>query len=125
MGRQPRQHKDRSLEYPPLSGAIRDAGMVGIRTSITRRQKTIAQYLAMRPILDICKQATQQLEARLSRWWWEQAGIEMKGAQKQDAVSATRLEPETESEEESDGEPTGAAGGGEEYQGASGSSGAE
>ena len=62
----------------------------------------------------------------MSRRWWDQAGIDLEGAQKQAAVSAPRSETETESEEYSAGEKTGAAGGGEEEsQGASGSSGAE
>ena len=52
-GRQPRRNKDRSWEYPPLAGALREAGMVGIRTSITRRQNMFAQYIATRPILDL------------------------------------------------------------------------
>ena len=54
---------------------------------------------------------------------WEQARIDLEGARKRAAELTTRLE--TESEEESDGEPNGVAGGGkEESQGASGSSGA-
>ena len=55
--------------------------------------------------------------------WWEQAGIDLEGARKQAEESMTILE--TELEEESDGEPNGVAGGEEDSQGASGSSGAE
>ena len=84
--------------------------MVGIRTSITRIQNTVAQYIATWPILDLCKQATRRPGAQVSRRWWEQAGIDLEGARKQAAVSATRSE--MESEEELDGELTGAAGGG-------------
>ena len=36
-GRQPRQRKDGSWVYPPLAGAMKETGMVGIRTSIIRR----------------------------------------------------------------------------------------
>ena len=36
-GRQPQQKKHGSWDYPPLAEALREAGMVGIRTSITRR----------------------------------------------------------------------------------------
>ena len=120
-GRQPRQRKDGRWEYPPLAGVLREAGIMGVRTSINRRQNTVAQYIATRPILDLCKQATRRPGARVSRRWWEQAGIDLEGARKQAAVSVARSE--TESEEESDG----AAGGGgeEDSQGASGSSGAE
>ena len=59
----------------------------------------------------------------MSRRWWEQAGIDLEGERKRAAESTTRLE--TESEEELHGEPNGVTGGEEEYQGASGSSGAE
>ena len=98
--------------------------MVGIRTYITRRHNTVAQYIATRTILDLCKQATWRPGVKVSWRWWEKAGIDLDVARKQAAVSATRLE--TDSEEESDREPTGVAGGGEEEsQGASGSSGAE
>ena len=97
-----------------------EAVMVRIQTSITRRKNTVAQYIARRRFLDLCKQATQQPGARFSRRWWEQVGIDLDGARKQADASATRLETETESEEES------AAGGGkEDSQGASGYSGAE
>ena len=83
----------------------------------------VAQYIVMRPILDLCEQATWHPRARVSRRWWEKAGIDLEGVRKQAAVSATRLE--TESEEESAEEPIGDAGEvEEESQGASGSSGA-
>ena len=96
--------------------------MVGIRTSITRRQNTVTQYIATQPIMDLCERATRQPGAWVSRRWWEQAGIDPERARKRAAESTMRLE--TESEEESDGEPNGGAGGGEEEsQGASGSSG--
>ena len=84
----------------------------------------VAQYIVTRPILDLCKQATRRPGARVSQRWWEQAGIDLEGARKQATVSATRSE--MESEEESDREPTGDAGGGkEESQGVIGSSEAE
>ena len=125
-GRQPRLQKCRSWKYPPLVGAIREAVMVGIRKSITRRQNTVAQYIAMRPVLDLCEQATRRPGVQVSWRWLEQAGIDLEGAQKKAALSATRSELERESEEESAREPVGAAGGGkEESQGASESSGAE
>ena len=59
----------------------------------------------------------------MSRRWWEQAGIDLEGERKWAVESTTRLE--SESEEESDGEPNGVAGGEEESLGASGLSGAE
>ena len=60
----------------------------------------------------------------MSRRWWEQAVIDLEGVRKRAEESTTRLE--TESEEDSNGDPNGVAGGEEEeYLGASGSSGVE
>ena len=86
--------------------------MVGIRTSILRRQNTVAQFIATRPILDLCKQATRRPGARVSLWWWEQTGIDLKGAREKAAAAAA--ETETEADLESEDEPDGDAGGGGE-----------
>ena len=116
--------KDGRWDYPPVTEALEEAGLEGIRKSITRRQNTVAQYIATRPILDLCKRATRRQGARVSRRWWDQAGIDLEGARKRAEESTTRSE--TESEEELDGEPNGVAGvEEEESQVASGSSGAE
>ena len=48
-GRQPRQRKDWRWIYPPLAGIMKEAGMVGIRTSILRRQNTVARTDGDRP----------------------------------------------------------------------------
>ena len=78
-GKKPRQKKDGRLYYLPLAESLREAGMEGIRKSITWRQNTVAQYIATRPILDLCKRATRRPGARVSRRWWEQAGIDLEG----------------------------------------------
>ena len=82
--------------------------MVGIRISITQRKNTVAQYIATRMILDLYEKATRRPGAPVSRRWWEQTGIDLEGAPKQAAVSATRSE--TESEEELAGETAKATG---------------
>ena len=79
-GRQPRQRKDKIRIYLPLAGIIKEAGMVGMRTSILQRQNTVAQYIATLPIMDLCEQATRRPGARVSRQWWEQTGIDLKVA---------------------------------------------
>ena len=88
-GRHPRRRKDRIWVYPPLAGIMKETGMVGIRTSILRRQNTVAQLIATRPILDLCKQATRRPGAQVSRRWWEQTGIDLKGDRKKAAAAAT------------------------------------
>ena len=89
-----------------------EEGFEGIRKSITRRKNTVAQYIATRPILDLCERSARRPGARVSRRWWEHAVIELEEAKKR-AAEAT-----TDSESNSDS-------GGEESSGASGSSGSE
>ena len=103
-----------------------------VRTSILRRQNTVAQFIATRPILGLCEVAERRWGTQVPWRWWEQTGIDWKSAREKGAVQggANEAEPEmTGSESESDPEPTpgGTAGGtGEEASlGASGSSGAE
>ena len=125
-GRQPRQRNNRSWIYPPLAGVMKEAGMVGIRISILRRHNKVAQYIATRPILDLCEQANRRPSARVYRRWWEQTGIDLKGAREKAAAATAKTK--TDADLESEDKPEGAAGGRgeeEESQGASGSSGAE
>ena len=120
--KQPRRRTDGIWYYPPLVEALGEAGLEGIRKLVTRKKNTVAQYIATRPILDLCERATWRPEAMVSRQWWEQDGIDLEGAKKRVAETTTRSEPD--SEEEADVESNGDSGGEEDYQGASGSSGA-
>ena len=45
--RQTRRRGDRSLDYPPLAAEMTEAGFEDIRTYFTRRQNTVAYYIAM------------------------------------------------------------------------------
>ena len=67
--KQPRWWLDGSWDYPPLAEALGEAGLDGIRKLVTRRQKTVAQYIATQLILDLCKRATWRPGARVSRQW--------------------------------------------------------
>ena len=80
--RQPRIRGDGSWEYPPLEEAMVVPGFEGIGKCITRRQNTVAQYIATRPILDLCERSAWRKGARVSRRWWEQDGLELEGAKK-------------------------------------------
>ena len=44
-GKQPRRKTDRRWDYPPLAEALGEAGLEGIRKSVTRRQNKVAQYI--------------------------------------------------------------------------------
>ena len=57
-GRQARRGKHREWYYLFLEGAMLEAGLTDIRKSIANRQKTVAQYIATRPLLDLCEGAS-------------------------------------------------------------------
>ena len=65
-GRQPGRRGDRSWTYPTLEEAMGEAGSEGVRKSVTRRQNMVAQYIATRPILDLCERSNRLPGARVS-----------------------------------------------------------
>ena len=54
-GRLPRRGRDGKWQYLPLAGAKKDAEIVRARTSVLRRQNTVAQFVATQPILVLCE----------------------------------------------------------------------
>ena len=78
--REPLCERDGRWLYPSLAGAMKEAGIMRIRTSILRRQNTVAQFIAMRPILGLCKVAVRRPETWTPRRWWYQIGINWKAA---------------------------------------------
>ena len=133
-GKQPRRERDGQWFYPSLAGAMKEAGIVWIRTSIIRRQTMVAQFIATRPILVLCEVAVRRPGTRVPSRWWENTGINWKmarekAAEKEEDEAAEAVEPEllgSDSEPEAD-TPGGTAGstGEEASLGASGSSGEE
>ena len=121
--KQPRQQTDGIWDYPPLAEALEEAGLEGIRKLLTRRQNTVAQYIATQLIMDLCERAARRPGARVSRRWWGQDRIDLEGAKKQVAETAMISEPD--SEEEADMESNRDSGGEEESQGVNGLSGEE
>ena len=59
-GRQPRQGRYGKWFYPSLAGALKEVGVVRVRMSILRRQNTVAQFIATRPILGLCEVAERR-----------------------------------------------------------------
>ena len=100
---------------------MKEAGFTDIRKSIKRRQNTVAQYIATRPLLDLCEGKTQRGGARVTMGWWDQKGIDWGKAKARGAE--TELESATETEmdgEETRDSDSGASGSsGEEWSGAS------
>ena len=57
-GRQPQRGGNGSWYYPPLAEEMGEAGFEGIRKLVTRRQNTVAQYIATLPNMGLCERAT-------------------------------------------------------------------
>ena len=55
---------------------MREAGLTDIRKSIANRQNTAAQYIATRPLLDLCEGARAREGAKVPMRWWNQADID-------------------------------------------------
>ena len=78
-----------------------ESGFGAIRKSVTRTQNTVKQYIVTRPILDLCEQSTQWPVARVSRRWWEKAGIDLEGENKRAAATEAATDSKSESDSDS------------------------
>jgi hypothetical protein len=70
-GKMARQTANGTWYYPPLRTALEEAGLFPIQEYIRRRQATLAQYIATRPILARCQAAPRRTgsSSRLLRYW--------------------------------------------------------
>ena len=133
-GRQPRRARDGRWFYPALVGAMKEVGVVRIRTLILRKQNTVAQFIATRPIMSLCEVTERRAGTRVPMRWWEYTGIDWK-ADREKAAAKDGDDEEEAAEPDltgSDSEPEAATPGGtagstgeEASLVASGSSGAE
>ena len=97
-GRQPRRHTEGGWDYPPLVTAMEEAVFEEIGVYILKRQNKVAQYISMRPILDLCERLVRRPGAYVSWMWWEQEGLDIAGDMYQ-AVAAVDGEEERSGEE--------------------------
>ena len=51
-----------------------------MRAYLLKRQNAVAQYIAKRPILDLCGETVQRYRAWVARIWWDQEGLELAGS---------------------------------------------
>ena len=99
---------------------MKEVGLTDIRTSILRRQNTVAQYIATRPLLDLCEGARAREGAQVPLRWWDQAGIDWEKAKAKgvetDMTDGTETGTDTEGEEDPEDESRarGSSGGGME-----------
>ena len=97
-GIQPKKREEGGWEYPPLVAGMEDAVFDEIRANILKRQNMVAQCIALRPILDLCKKNVQRPGAWVAWRWWEQEGIDIAGTRAR-AATAEDGEEERSGEE--------------------------
>ena len=56
-------------------------GFLTIKEYVRRRQNTVAKYIATKLLLDLCEGSERDHGAEVGIWWWEQAIIDLVGAQ--------------------------------------------
>ena len=56
-----------------------EEGSEGIGTYVTSMNNTVSQYIATRPILDLCEQFDRRLGAWVSWRWWEHDCLYLEG----------------------------------------------
>ena len=71
---------------------MEEAGFEGIGVYITRRQNTVAQYIATWPILYLCEQYIWRLGDWICWRWWDQDGLDLEGEKKRAAAASNREE---------------------------------
>ena len=50
-----------------------------VETYVSRRQNTVAHYIATRPIAELCLAAKQRPGQRVETRWWDQEGLDLEG----------------------------------------------
>ena len=69
-----------------------EANFEEIRVYIKRRKNIIAQYIATRPILDLCERSVWRPRACFYWRWWDQEGIDLEGERGRAAAASNRKE---------------------------------
>ena len=65
--------------YPSLAKAMAEEGLQEVDTYISLRQNTVAQFIATRPIMELCMATERRLGSRVANRWWEQDGLDLEG----------------------------------------------
>ena len=76
-GMGPKNQPDGTWVYPPIGAALVRVGLEEIGVYIARLQNTVMQYIATRPIMDLCLISERTPGMCLSRRWWEQYALDI------------------------------------------------
>ena len=69
-----------------------EAGFKEIGVYVTRRQNTVAQYIATQPILELCERSIWRPGSWVSWRWWEQEGLDQECTKEREAAESDREE---------------------------------
>ena len=69
-GMGPKHQRDGTLVYPPIGVDLSTVVLEEIGVYISRRQNTVAQYIATRPITELCLAAERKPGMRISSKFW-------------------------------------------------------
>ena len=76
-GMVPKRQRDGKWLYPPIGAALEMVVLEEIGVYIARRQNMVAQYIAIRPIMDLCLAAEKNPKMCLYMRWWEQTALDI------------------------------------------------
>ena len=84
---------------------MQEAGFEEVEACVLRRHNTAVQYIAMRQIMDLCKETVHILRMWVVKMWWEKEVLDLVGAWK-----VTDASEEYVGVKETEGEAEGVAG---------------
>ena len=97
IGRQPWRGQNGVWLYPPLEDVIVEELLQEVGTYLYHLHNTVAQFIATRPIMDLCLAAERRTGSRVDKQWWEQDGMDLEGMHTEDQEEK-RKEREGETE---------------------------
>jgi len=62
--------------YPLIDDVLKDADLFTMTEYISRRRNYLVQYVATRPILDLCRVAERLPGSPLRWYWWDQVDLD-------------------------------------------------
>ena len=62
--------------YPLLKDTMAETGLQEVETYVSLRKNTVTQFIATSTIKDLCLSAKQRPGSRVTKWWWDQDGLD-------------------------------------------------
>ena len=69
---------------------MEEAGFEDMGDYVLKMHNTVSQYIATRPIIDLCEETVWRSGTWVDRRWWEQEGLYIVGARKAEAAEEER-----------------------------------